>query len=274
MYLWRKLATPKWLWSSEEKLCARAGRRLVVVDRPGRESLALEVVCQSGREARQFARDFGGKSEKIPPDWRTRYTRAQRRPPMRIGRRLLIANARAARTGVAQLVIPAGVAFGTGEHATTAMSLRLLERVTRPLKDRWSFVDLGTGSGILALAARSFGAKAVVGIDHDPHAVSTARANARRNRSTQTRFQLADVRLWQPRGRIEVVAANLYSELLIETLPRVARYLASPGWIIASGIMRSQEREVLRALKASIFEVKEIRRRGQWIALSAVRRCL
>ena len=271
MYLWRKLATPRWLWGSEEKLRACAGQRLVVVERPGHKAAALEVVCPSGKEARRLARDFGGRIEKIPGDWRTRYARAQKRPPLRIGRRLLVTSVTLPRPAVAQLVIPAGMAFGTGEHATTAMSLRLLERITRSFKEQWVFADLGAGSGILALAARFFGAKSVVGVDNDPRALSTARANARFNRVTRTSFQMADVRQWRPRGRIEVVAANLYSELLIETLPRLSRYLAAPGWIIASGIMRSQEREVVRVLKANGFQVEEIRRRGKWIALAAVR---
>jgi ribosomal protein L11 methyltransferase len=268
MYLWRKLATPKWLGSCEEKLHARAGQRLVVVERPGRKSVALEVVCPSGREARRLARDFGGRVETIPRDWRMRFARAQKRPPLRIGRRLLIGSVRSPRGGAANLVIPAGAAFGTGEHATTAMTLRILERITRPLKGHWSFADLGTGSGILALAARAFGAKTVVGIDNDPRAIFTARANARLNRVSRARFQTGDVRRWQPKGRIEVVAANLYSELLIETLPQLTRYLAAPGWIVASGIMRSQEREVLKALRVNGIQVLEVRRRGKWIALS------
>jgi ribosomal protein L11 methyltransferase len=80
---------------------------------------------------------------------------------------------------------------------------------------------------------------------------------------------MADVRRWRTKDRVEVVAANLYSELLIETLPGLTRCLAAPGWIIASGIMRSQERDVLHALKEHGFQVKEIRRRGKWIALAA-----
>src|SRR4029077_14721011 len=78
----------------------------------------------------------------------------------------------------ASLVIPAGVAFGTGEHATTAMSLRLLEQLTRGWRAGWSLVDLGTGSGILALAAKKLGAGEVVGIDIDAIAISTARSNS------------------------------------------------------------------------------------------------
>ena len=82
------------------------------------------------------------------------------------------------------LVIPASAAFGAGEHATTAMSLRLLERLTREWKNSWSLADLGTGSGILALAAKRFGAGRLVGIDIDPKAISIAKANALSTKST------------------------------------------------------------------------------------------
>jgi ribosomal protein L11 methyltransferase len=276
MYLWRRLATPRWLLDYEKTVRARAGRRLVLVERPGRKAVALELVCRSEREARRFAHDFGGRIETLPGDWLTRYTRAERRPPLCIGRRLLIGNAestvpsrRSPRGGASHLVIPAGVAFGTGEHATTAMSLRLLEGITRSLKGEWSFADLGTGSGILALAARCFGASHVVGVDNDPRAISTARANARRNGVSRARFQIADVRRWRPARKIEVVGANLYSELLIEALPRLSRYLAANGRVILSGIMRTQEKEVLKALKANGIRVREIRRRGKWIAILA-----
>src|SRR5207244_8027136 len=107
----------------------------------------------------------------------------QRIPPRRDKPSALrTAHTTAQRKKTPLLVIPASAAFGTGEHATTAMSLRLLERVTRKWKDGWSLGDLGTGSGILALAAKRFGAGRVVGIDIDPTAISMAESNARLNK--------------------------------------------------------------------------------------------
>src|SRR5947208_3257064 len=120
MYLWRKIAEPRWLSAHENILQALPGGRLAIISRPGRKPRLL--------------------------------------------------------------VIPASAAFGTGQHTTTAMSLRLLERLTREWKNSWSLADLGTGSGILALAAERFGAGRVVGIDIDPKAISVAKANARLNK--------------------------------------------------------------------------------------------
>ena len=277
MFLWRKRATDRWLTENEEALRRRAGNRLTIIAPARRKRLIIEVVGNSDREGRSLMQEFGGHVEKVPRDWLQRLVRGQKRPPLRIGQRLVISNGEQAavsrdlsRTALRHLVIPAGAAFGTGEHATTAMSLRLLERITRRFPRDWSFADLGTGSGILALAARRFGATHAIGVDNDPSAISTARANARFNKVTRIQFQIADVRSWRAKGRVNVVGANLYSELLVATLPRLRRYLAAQGWIILSGIMRAQERVVLQALRANGIKVQEIRRRGKWIALSGV----
>ena len=172
------------------------------------------------------------------------------------------------RQGPSHIVIPAGAAFGTGQHVTTAMSLRLLEQLTRKWKPGWTLADLGTGSGIFALAAIRLGASRAIGIDSDPIAISTARANAQRNRIENAKFQIADVRRWRMPATVDVVTANLFSELLIEVLPRLRKV----PWLILSGIMRDQEREVVAALNANSFRVATIRRRGKWIAMLAGRK--
>ena len=171
--------------------------------------------------------------------------------PIKIGNRLLIYRSVTSKNRTPLLVIPAGSAFGTGEHATTAMSLRLLEQCTRgwgaqaaslqssaacqrrlfkkgsagsrnqqagslrsPEPER-TLLDLGTGTGILALTAARFGAKRVIAIDDDPVAIATARENARRNKLDNIDFRIADVRRWPFPPRSEIITANLFSELLI-----------------------------------------------------------
>jgi ribosomal protein L11 methyltransferase len=163
------------------------------------------------------------------------------------------------------LVIPAGTAFGTGEHATTAMSLRLLERCTRGRGAQWALLDLGTGSGILALAAARFGVKHVIAIDHDPVAIATAKENARRHKIDNVDFRVADVRRWKFSPRTEIITANLFSELLIEILPKLKR----ARWLILSGILHEQEARLVRALKRNGIAIAEMRRRGKWIAILA-----
>jgi len=247
MYLWRRRATPQWWLNHEESLRARFGGKLAVIERPNRTHLQIEVICNS----RSLGNQFGGRIEKLPRDWLKRFLRQQKTRPVRVGNR--------------QLLIPAGAAFGTGEHATTILSLLLLEKFSRKMKTDWSLLDLGTGSGILALAAKSLGAKRVIGVDVDPFAISTARENAQRNKIDHVQFQVADVRCWKFPSKIDLVMANLFSELLIEVLPKLKR----SRWLILSGILREQENELLRALNFHQIEIVELRRRGKWIALLA-----
>ncbi|HJX26240.1 MAG TPA: 50S ribosomal protein L11 methyltransferase, partial [Chthoniobacterales bacterium] len=219
MYLWRKSATPGWLSSK-----TIAG--LAVIERPGRKRLQLEVCCQSATQARRLVGEFGGHFEKLSRDWLELFSREHEGEPIKIGKRLIVVRSREKREADSfpySLIIPAGAAFGTGDHVTTAMSLRLLEEISRKLKPGWSMVDLGTGSGILALAAKRFGAGRVIAIDNDRQATRTAKANARMNRIDHIDFRIDDVRRWRSPFKIDIVTANLFSELLIEVLPKLKR---------------------------------------------------
>jgi len=144
------------------------------------------------------------------------------------------------------------------------MTLRLLEEVTRTRKPQF-VVDLGTGSGILALAASHFGAKRVVAVDIDPIAIATAETNARLNKIENVDFQLGDVRRWNSRRRIDIATANLFSELLVQILPKLKR----SSCLILSGVLRTQEKEFVRALRRYKMDLVEVRRRGKWIAVLA-----
>jgi ribosomal protein L11 methyltransferase len=167
----------------------------------------------------------------------------------------------------ALLVIPASLAFGTGEHVTTAMSLRFLEQLTRSWSPGWSLTDFGTGSGILALAARCLGAGRVTGVDNDPAAISVAKSNARLNKIRRASFQLGDVHKWNPARKIDVITANLYSDLLIEILPK----LRGGTWLILSGILRGQQDELIHALQRNDLDVISMKHRGKWVAILASR---
>ena len=296
MFVWRKRASAVWLAANEAPLCEIGGHRLAVISRPDRKSAIAEITGSSRRNLAKIRSRFGGTIEKLPRDWLKEFSRSQKSEPIKIGNRLTIyrpvASKNRSRNKNKGLLIPAGAAFGTGEHATTAMSLRLLERCTRfwgaqaatlqppatcrrrPLnkgsagslhspEKEWTLLDLGTGSGILALAAARFGAKRVIAIDDDPVAIATARENARRNKLDNIDFRVADVRQWPFPPRIEIITANLFSELLIEILPKLKRAQR----LILSGILRDQEAQLVRALKRNGIVIVEMRRRGKWIAI-------
>jgi len=307
MHQWRKLAHPRWLSAHENVLQTRARGRLVIISRPGRKRLQLEIACTSRNLARKLIEEFGGRAEKWPRDWLKRFADLHESKRLKIGKRLLIstvassrakrgtpkrvgrsrqlpcvthhpardpsssARLRMTRSGRLDarrpllLVIPASAAFGTGGHATTAMSLRLLEHLTRKWEKGWSLADLGTGSGILALAAKCFGAGRVIGIDIDPKAISIAKANARLNKIDNVDFRLGDLRKWKPTDARDIVAANLYSELLIAIMPELKRCT----WLILSGVLRTQENKFLRVLRRNNIEIANVKRRGKWIAVLA-----
>ena len=295
MHLWRKLADRHWLSAHENSLQARSRGKLVITSRPGRKRLQLEIACTSRNVARKLTEEFGGRAEKWPRDWLKRFADLNKSKPLKIGTRLVIASSRvrmqcrgvrcpqriyirrarphALRTADATarikkpllLVIPASAAFGTGGHSTTAMSLRLLERLSHKWEKGWSLADLGTGSGILALAAKRFGAGRVTGIDIDPRAISIAKANARLNKIDNADFRLGDVRRWKPGVRWDVITANLYNELLMSLVSKLKR----SNWLILSGVLRRQEDKLLRVLQKNNMEIASVKRRGKWIALMA-----
>lgn len=257
MWLWRRKTGPRWLAAHEDELRQITGRHLAVVSKPGGYLALLEVAGEKRSQLRHLTVRFGGRVERLAAPSHGRGPGK----PLSIGSRLVIVRERGG-TRPNELIIPAGNAFGTGEHATTAMSLRLLERCTRKLK-RFSLLDLGTGSGILALAAARFGGEKIIALDSDPRAIATAKANAVRNEIRSVDFRVADVRAFPFRARVDFVTANLFSELLVEILPRLpcARYL------ILSGVLASQERAVRRVLRQQRFDIVISRRRGKWIAL-------
>ena len=273
MFLWRKLAEHHWLKAHEDFLQAKAFGQLVIVRRPERKRLELEIVCRSRSDSSALLKEFGGRIEALPGNWLERFTRGDSKA-IKIGKRLMVSSV--GRTVVSRLsrhkdrshiLIPASLAFGTGEHATTAMSLRFLEQLTRCWKPGWSLADLGTGSGILALAAKCFGAGQVIGIDNDPAAISVAKSNARLNKICGVSFQLSDVHKWNPAHKTDVITANLYSDLLIEILPK----LNASACLILSGILRSKQDELVRALQRNHLDIINMKRRGKWIGILAVR---
>ena len=275
MYIWRKRATADWLRRRNEDLQRRFGTALAITEQPGKAHATIQVSCETQNEARGLVSEFGGSIERLRPNWLQEFARQTQAKPLRIGSRLVILRTPEKTTPsllaghASQIIIPAEAAFGTGEHATTAMCLRLLERITRGLTPGWSMLDAGTGSGILAIAASCLGAEHILAVENDPLACATARRNARANGVRKIEFSTSDILKQRLAGKFDIITANLFSEILIEALPMWSRHLARDGQMILSGILRRQEPAVVRALRREGFTVPEIHRRGKWIAVSA-----
>jgi ribosomal protein L11 methyltransferase len=139
-------------------------------------------------------------------------------------------------------VLNPGLSFGTGQHPTTAFCLREIAR-RRHLGTGESFLDIGTGSGILAIAAAKLGYWPVNAFDFDPDAVKIARVNAQRNGvGRKIRFWRGDAaRLaLRPVRKFDLICANLISTLLIAERRRIAAQLKSGGRLVLAGILKSE----------------------------------
>lgn len=270
-WCWRQ-----WISSAEqdlwiERLRAAGGLSWALTERPDRARILLEAYGENRSAVISLMREFGGQGRAVNArEW----IGARPGPPLRIGSRLQIIHDR---TGagkdpdVPRLHLPHGVAFGSGEHATTRMLLHALAR-----HRGWSetdLLDLGTGSGILALAARRFGARKIVATDFDAEAVRTGRQNEARNFSTPLiRWQCADVTRLRVTARYGLVVANLFSGILCDAAPQISDAVSPDGLLWLSGVLRSQEEEVIAAYRGRRLRLVRTARRGKWVMLQWARR--
>jgi ribosomal protein L11 methyltransferase len=165
--------------------------------------------------------------------------------PIEIGHALLIKpswSKKLPRNNQAVVILDPGLSFGTGQHPTTAFCLRELARCGKK-EAGWSFLDIGTGSGILAIAAAKLGYAPVHAFDFDPDAVRIARANARANGvHNQLRIVRREVTKLpiQPVRQYDLICANLISTLLIAERCRIVAQLKRGGRLVLAGILKSE----------------------------------
>ena len=207
-----------------------------------------------------------------PAEWAE--TWKQHFPLLRIGRRLVIRPAwrrHHRRPGDVVLALDPGQAFGTGLHPTTRLCLEGVERLADAgLLDGARVLDVGCGSGILALAAAGFGARHVLGLDTDPLAVEATHRNARRNGCAR-RVRARQGSLPAPGGPYDIVLANLIASLLV-SLARPLREAVRPGGrLVAGGVFVERERDVRRALRTAGFHLTGRLSEGEWVTLEAER---
>ncbi len=165
--------------------------------------------------------------------------------------------------------IDPGMAFGTGNHDTTALCLLILQDLVRGGE---TVLDVGTGSGILAIAAAKLGASNVVGVDNDPVAVDAARKNVAMNGvDACVRIARGDTpRVFE--GAADVVLANIIPNVIIPMAGALYEKVKPGGRLVTSGIVHERADEVRQALEAVGLETLEARSRGEWVALVSGKR--
>ena len=163
------------------------------------------------------------------------------------------------------LQIDPGAAFGTGTHATTSLCLDMLQSY---VDDNTEMLDIGCGSGILAVASVLLGAKTAVGVDIDAQSVKTAKENAEINSVTdKTEFIVGDL-AEKARGKYSVVCANIVADVVIRLLENVKNYMEADAVLIVSGIIDLRENDVLNAAEKQGFTVIEKRYKDNWCAFA------
>ncbi|HET7753987.1 MAG TPA: 50S ribosomal protein L11 methyltransferase [Anaeromyxobacteraceae bacterium] len=237
---------------------------------PGRALLVAWFADEPDANAARVAIGAGDVAEVVEQDWSETWKAGLRaftvgdvfvRPSWIEG---------AAPPGAVEVVLDPGMAFGTGTHPTTSLCLAALGEVVRG-RAGVRVLDVGTGSGLLAIAAARLGAARVVATDNDPVALDVAAENAARNRVA---LELSSEPPEVLRGEFDLVIANILANTLVELAPGIAARLAAGGTLLLSGILAGQEDEVRAAYLAEGLDRLEPdgdRSQGEW-RLVALRR--
>lgn len=187
--------------------------------------------------------------------------------PFSVGKKLYINPlwvASPEKTDRAVLTIEPGAAFGTGSHDTTRLCLETLDE---KIGENDTVLDLGSGSGILAIASLLLGAKLAVGVDIDPLAVKTAKENGELNGFFEPRLTFICGDLTEKvTGKYSVVVANIVADVIIYFSKFVKNFMTEDGVFITSGIIDSRAEEVAAALEANGLVITKRRESGGWVS--------
>ncbi|RLC14425.1 MAG: 50S ribosomal protein L11 methyltransferase [Deltaproteobacteria bacterium] len=164
------------------------------------------------------------------------------------------------------LEIDPGMAFGTGTHPTTALCITLIERY---LSAGATFLDIGTGSGILMIAAARLGADRLVGIDNDETALGIAEKNLLLNHISQPCFEVKAGNLADGiDGRFDLIAANILSEAILKLLGTIGRHMLPKSVLICSGIYKDNCGDVLKKMQQQGLKILEELHEDSWVAIA------
>lgn len=232
-------------------------------DLPGKlEQLKLaieEIMTRLRKESGQISLAIV-QDEDWANSWKVYYK------PLKIGKRIVIKPTwEEYQTAQGELVLEMdpGMAFGAGTHATTYMSALLLEKY---LKIGDEVIDVGTGTGILAMIAASLGAKEVVALDFDEVAVKVAQENIKHNGLTDLVTIKQNDLLTGVEKKAELIVANIVAKTIIKLASQAKNCLKSDGYFLVSGIIKERREEVKIALQKAGFEFLEEKTQEEWVA--------
>lgn len=279
MYHWSKLSSVKWIDAWEERFYGND--RSVISEIKGGKSVRVEVYCETEKEAQVIQKQFGGSVRELKTqNWVA--LSAVERPPLKIRDAILVCGAR--ELSVADqlrsenpskkvIQIPAEMAFGTGDHATTSTCLRFLVDISREQKAKggksWEMLDLGCGTAVLAITARMLGAESCEAHDYDPQAVRVSKQNLKLNRVDEIVVAEQDVLDWKPKKKWAVVVANMFSTILQEAFPTIVKTIKKDGDLVVSGILADQWEVTKKWGEDAGLEFGDVVKKGKWVTARA-----
>ena len=242
-------------------------------DEEGQNLLEKAERLLSGIEGVSFGTEETGDDSEWLYKWQEHFR------PTKVGERIVVKPGwedYEATEGELVIEMDPGMAFGSGLHETTSMCIKALEKDLGgsydPLRYPVKVLDVGTGTGILAMAAVLLGADEALGIDIDDEAVRVANENIAKNglegRISIKRGNLMDGIDYEP----DIIVANLMADLVIMLSPAAAAQLRTGGVYITSGILDIKEEIVKKAIEEAGFDIIEVLADGEWRAICAVRR--
>lgn len=186
--------------------------------------------------------------------------------PLKLGDRLVVRPSweeYQAKEGELIIALDPGMAFGTGSHATTSMCCGFLEKY---LRKGQKVLDVGTGSGILAMASALLGASEVLALDYDPVAVKVATENVQINNLEDKITVRKNDLLQGVTEKADLIVANIIADIIIRLFPQVGDNLLAGGFFVTSGVIEERRQDVMQAAAASGFELVEEKCQNGWVA--------
>lgn len=274
---WNKLSAAKWEDAWSERIAGNPNASITIIK--GGKTIRITVYCDQEEDALTLKEYFGGTVREIKTrDWVAAQNREER-SPLKIRNSLVITEQsspeklgalRKQFPGRQVLSVPAEMAFGTGDHATTSTCLRFIADVAQSRKGTpWTMTDIGCGTAVLAIAALKLGAEHATAFDFDPMAVEVARHNMERNAVTAEQLDLfvGDVFEWTPAARQkgDLVVANLFSTILQQAFPHIIAAMKKDAVLVISGILASQWEETKAAGERYELSFDRVIKRGKWV---------